>query len=268
MRRPLVMGILNVTPDSFHDGGRYLDAARAVDRALGMADEGADWVDVGGASTRPGALPVPPEVQADRILPVVRDLVHLRPALTVSVDTGSAWVARRALDAGASVINDVDALSDPDMAAVVAEAGASVVLMHMRGTPADMQDDPRYDDVVGEVRAFLLGRAARAHAAGVVRDRILVDPGIGFGKTADHCLALIRGLPTLAATGYPVVVGPSRKSFIGRVLDLPDTHDRLEGSIAAAVLAVWLGAAVVRVHDVRETRRAVDLAAAIQGSAA
>jgi dihydropteroate synthase len=140
--------------------------------------------------------------------------------------------------------------------------------MHMRGTPADMQTDPRYDDVVAEVRAYLLERAALALAAGVAHDRVLVDPGIGFGKTADHCLALIRGIPALVATGHPVVVGLSRKSFIGRVLDQPDTRDRLEGSLAAAVLAVWLGASVVRVHDVRETRRAVDLATAVQGSAA
>ncbi len=268
MRRPLVMGILNVTPDSFHDGGLYLDSACAVDQGARMADEGADWVDVGGESTRPGAEPVPPETQIERVVPVIRALARLRPSLALSIDTGHASVARAAIEAGATVVNDVRALVDPAMAPLVAEAGCSLILMHMRGTPADMQVDPRYDDVVAEVRTWLLERAGRACGAGVPADRVLLDPGIGFGKTADHCLALIRGIPVLAAAGHPVVVGPSRKSFIGRVLDLPHTRDRLEGSLAAAVLAVWLGASVVRVHDVRETRRAIDLAAAIQGSAA
>lgn len=259
------MGIVNVTPDSFHDGGRTVEVQAAVARGLQLAREGADWLDVGGESTRPGAAPVPADEEARRVVPVIRGLRGHLPGLPISVDTQKAVVARQALEAGASAVNDVSALADPDMAAVVAAAGCDVVLMHMRGTPADMQVDPRYDDVVEDVCAWLLARVAVARGAGIAPERIHLDPGIGFGKTVEHNLALIRHLPRLVATGYPVVVGASRKSFIGRVLDLPSTEDRLEGSLAVAALAAWSGAAAIRVHDVRETRRVVDLVAAVRG---
>jgi len=259
------MGISNVTPDSFHDGGRWSSVEQAVEGALIMAEQGADWIDVGGESTRPGAPPVAAELERERVVPVIRALRQARPELRISVDTAKASVACAALEAGASAVNDVTALGDPEMAAVVASAGCDLMLMHMRGTPRTMQADPRYDDVVVEVRDHLLERAERAVAAGIPRERLWIDPGIGFGKTVEHNLALLRGLPALVETGLPVLVGASRKSFIGHVLGLADTNERLEGSLAVASIATWLGAAMLRVHDVRATRRAVDLAAAVAG---
>ncbi len=254
--RVWLMGVVNVTPDSFSDGGLYLDPARAVDRALEMAFEGADILDIGGESTRPGSQPVPETEELGRVLPVIRALRKKTPAF-ISVDTAKAGVARAALDAGADMVNDTTAFrGDPAMAGVVARAGAAAVLMHMRGTPATMQDDPRYDDLVGEIRGFLAERVAAAEAAGVPAERLIVDPGLGFGKTVDHNLELLRRQAEFHALGRPLLLGFSRKAFLGAILDRPPAG-RLEGTIAAAVLSVERGAHILRVHDVGAVARAV-----------
>ena len=262
-RRPLVMGVLNVTPDSFSDGGEHFDPGAALDRALEMVEQGADILDVGGESSRPGADPVPEQEELRRILPVIEHLAP-RVRVPVSVDTYKASVARRAVEAGAAVVNDISGLRmDPAMAPTVAELGCTVVVMHMRGTPRTMQTDTRYDDLMGEIFEALEGSVGAALEAGVPRERVWIDPGIGFGKSPEGNLVILRRLGELRSLGCPILVGASRKSFIGRALGIDDPKDRLEGSLAAAVLAVWNGARVVRVHDVRETRRAVDLAWAV-----
>ena len=260
--RTLVMGVVNVTPDSFSDGGRYTAPGAALAHARRLLDEGADLLDLGGESTRPGSQPVPADEQWRRIGPVVEALAGEDRAL-ISVDTSSASVAERALLAGAHVVNDVTARGDPAMAAVVATAGAGLVLMHMRGTPADMQRDPRYADAPAEVATFLGDRLAAAASAGIARDRVALDPGIGFGKTPRHNLELVARLETLVALDRPVLVGTSRKSFIGQVLDLP-VDQRLEGSLSSAAVAVFLGARIVRAHDVAATVRAVRVADALR----
>ncbi|WP_025323138.1 dihydropteroate synthase [Deferrisoma camini] len=258
--RPLVMGILNVTPDSFSDGGDYFDREAALDRALQMVEEGADLLDVGGESTRPGAPPVPLEEEERRVVPVIEHLAH-RVGVPISVDTYKAGVARRAVEAGAALVNDVSGLRmDPAMAGTVAGLGAGLVVMHMRGDPRTMQSDTRYADLVGEIFRALEESVDRAVEAGVDRARVWVDPGIGFGKSAEQNLVLLRRLAEFRSLGCPVLVGASRKSFIGRTLGIEDPKDRLEGSLAAAVVAVWNGARILRVHDVRATRRAADLA--------
>ncbi len=262
-RHPLVMGVLNVTPDSFSDGGEHFDPEAALDRALEMVEQGADILDVGGESSRPGADPVPEEEELRRILPVIEHLAP-RVRVPVSVDTYKAPVARRAVDAGASLVNDISGLRmDPAMAPTVAEKGCTVVVMHMRGTPRTMQTDTRYDDLMGEIFEALEGSIGAALEAGVPRERVWIDPGIGFGKSPEGNLVILQRLGELRSLGCPILVGASRKSFIGRALGIEDPKDRLEGSLAAAVLAVWNGAHVVRVHDVLETRRAVDLAWAV-----
>ncbi|MGH9292323.1 MAG: dihydropteroate synthase [Acidimicrobiales bacterium] len=254
--RPLVMGVLNVTPDSFYDGGRYFDHAAAVAHGREMIAEGADIVDVGGESTRPGAPPVALSEELDRVLPVVEILAR---EARVSIDTTKAEVARRAVACGASMLNDVSA----SLAGVAAETGAAFVAMHRKGTPADMQEDPRYDDVVAEVAAYLAERAASARAMGV--EEVWVDPGVGFGKTAHHNLRLLADLARIVDLGYPVLVGTSRKTFLGRIeageLDGPPSpaEERFEGSLASAVVAMAAGAAAVRVHDVTATARAAAL---------
>ncbi len=260
-RTTLVMGILNATPDSFSDGGRHLDPERAVEAGLAMAAAGAHLLDVGGESTRPGADPVPPDLEAARVLPIIRDLVR-RTDLPVSVDTRRASVARAALDLGARVVNDVSALADPEMAAVVARARAGVVLMHMKGEPRSMQLAPDYRDVVAEVGEFLAARLAAAVAAGIDPEAVALDPGIGFGKTFEHNLQLLRGLDRLVALGRPVLVGASRKAFLGRILDLPVSR-RLEGTAAAVAISAFLGASIVRVHDVAEMARVAAVADAV-----
>ncbi len=232
-------------------------------RGLQMASEGADILDVGGESTRPGAAPVPEAEELSRVLPVIEGL-RKRTSLPISIDTRRASVARAALAAGATLVNDVTALADPAMRAVVKAAGAQAILMHMKGEPGTMQADPRYGDVVTEVRDFLLARARQAEAEGIPKSRLILDPGIGFGKTLEHNLALLRRLPELVAAGYPVLVGPSRKAFLGKILDLP-VSDRLEGTAAAVACAVMGGAALVRVHDVKELARVVRVAEAIRG---
>jgi len=246
--RPLVMGALNVTPDSFSDGGLYASTAAAVGRGLEMLAEGADLVDVGGESTRPGADPVPAEEELRRVLPVVRALAAA--GAVVSIDTVKAEVAAAALEAGALVVNDVTALGDPGMAGVVAGAGAGVVLMHMQGTPRTMQDDPRYGDVLAEVAAFLVSRADAARAAGIDPASICIDPGIGFGKRLEHNLALLAGVPRLSALGYPLLVGASRKRFIADILGPIPVADRDAATAAAHVLAIAGGASIIRTHNV------------------
>ena len=243
------MGVLNVTPDSFSDGGRFEVPADAITHGASLFEQGADLVDVGGESTRPGADPVPARVEEERVLPIITALTAA--GVASSVDTTKASVARRALRAGAGVVNDVSALADPDMAGVVAENGAGLILMHIQGEPRTMQCQPRYDDVTAEVAQFLVERAAIAEKEGIRRDRIAIDPGIGFGKTFEHNLELLRGLPLLVETGYPVVVGASRKSFLGRILgeNVP-ARERDAATGATVALAIEQGVAGVRVHNV------------------
>jgi dihydropteroate synthase len=253
-----VMGVVNVTPDSFSDGGRFFDADAALAHARRLLAEGADMLDVGGESTRPGAAPVSVEDEIARVVPLVRAL-RAETAAPISVDTMKPQVARAAVAAGASLWNDVTALRHaPDSLAVAAELGCEVVLMHMQGEPQTMQAEPRYDDVVGEVTAFLAARAEAALAAGVARERIWLDPGIGFGKDMlSHNLPLIAGLDRIVALGFPVLLGVSRKRFIGALDQDAAPDQRLGGSIAAALAGVAAGAAAVRVHDVRETVQAL-----------
>jgi dihydropteroate synthase len=260
--RCLVMGVVNVTPDSFSDGGRYLDHRAAVAHGLALAAEGADLLDVGGESTRPGASYVDEATELDRVAPVVETLA-MATDVPISIDTRKAAVARAALAAGAAVVNDVSAgRDDPELLGVAAESKAPVVLMHMQGTPATMQDDPSYSDVVAEVEAFLAERCAAAEAAGVAREALVVDPGIGFGKRDEHNYALLAGLARLTRLGHPVLVGTSRKGFIGRALAAP-MHERLEGTAATVVWAVERGARIVRVHDVRHILRTVRMTEAL-----
>jgi dihydropteroate synthase len=260
--RTLVMGILNVTPDSFSDGGRFLDRASAVAHATRMVDDGADMLDVGGESTRPGSTPVSMDEELERVHPVIQRLAELHPAVPISIDTRKAGVAAEALDAGATIVNDVSGGADPAMFDVVRDREAAVVLMHMQGDPATMQEAPHYDDVVGEVHEYLRQRIEAAELAGIDPGRIAIDPGIGFGKDLDHNLELMHGVGELLDLGRPVLVGPSRKKFIGTILDLPE-EERVEGTVGAAVWMVARGAHLVRVHDVKEVVRAVRVSDAI-----
>jgi len=257
---PLLVGILNVTPDSFSDGGRYNGDVRAVARARELVTQGASVVDVGGESSRPGSTYVSEEEELRRVLPVVEAVAAEFP---VSVDTRKNAVARRCLEAGAAMVNDISAgRDDPSVAEACAEFGRPYVLMHMRGTPADMQQDPQYDDVVGEVRDFLAERAEWATAQGVAE--VVIDPGVGFGKTVEHNLALLNNVPALADLGYPVMIGHSRKSFIGRLTGA-EVEDRLGGSVAAALEAARRGAHLLRLHDVAATAQALKVAGAVAG---
>ncbi|MFZ5659536.1 MAG: dihydropteroate synthase [Pseudomonadota bacterium] len=256
------MGILNITPDSFSDGGSFFVPAAAVERARRMVEEGADIIDIGGESTRPGAQPVGVEEELRRVLPVV-EAVAASVSVPISIDTYKAAVMREACARGAGLINDVTALrGDPEALATAVALGVPVCLMHMQGTPRDMQGRPQYADVVREVRDFLRERALACQAAGIAAERIVLDPGFGFGKNDAHNLSLLKHLDQLAALGYPVLAGLSRKSLIGRTLDLP-MEERLEGGLALAVLAVWQGARIIRTHDVRATARAMNMAAAV-----
>lgn len=262
-RRTVIMGILNVTPDSFYDGGRRSEPTRAIADGVEMVQSGAEVLDVGGESTRPGARPVEEAEELDRVLPVIRGL-RREVTVPISIDTYKAGVARAALDAGADIVNDISALRfDPALVSLVAAEEVPVILMHMQGKPQTMQSEPRYNDVMREVRDFLAAQLYEAMDAGIAAERIILDPGIGFGKTLEHNLQLLRGLPTLAALGQPLLVGASRKAFIGKILDLDPDH-RLEGSLAAAVAAVLGGANLLRVHDVAETCRAARMADAIR----
>ena len=269
---PRIMGVVNVTPDSFSDGGRYLDPGAAVEHGAALAAEGAAVLDVGGESTRPGAQPVGREEELGRVLPVVRGLAERVPDAVLSIDTTKAEVARQAVVAGATVVNDVTALrGDPELVEVVAGAGVGCCLMHMLGEPRTMQDAPRYDDVVSEVKAFLERRLEFAVGRGVAEQGIWLDPGIGFGKTAAHNLELLARLDEIVALGRPVVVGTSRKSFLGRLAGGRDADHRLPGTIATNVLALERGASVFRVHDVAAVADALAVAdatvAAMRGRA-
>lgn len=261
--RTYVMGVLNVTPDSFSDGGRFLAPAAAIEQAERMAAEGADFIDIGAESTRPGALPVPPAEQKRRLRPVLEGLKGLKVPL--SIDTMSAAVAGWALDMGVAMVNDVSGLSaDPDMPEVVARAGVPCVVMHMKGRPRTMQKNPVYSDLMAEIVDWLRAAVRRAVQAGISEDRIIVDPGIGFGKTVEHNFEILRRLGELRTLGRPILVGPSRKSFIGRTLGV-DPDERLEGTLAACVLAARNGADILRVHDVRAAVRALRIADRIDG---
>ncbi len=252
LERPLVMGVVNVTPDSFSDGGKYLDPEVAVSRARQLIDEGADLLDLGGESTRPGAAPVSEEEECRRIVPVVEALRDF----PLSVDTRRPQVMRAALTAGAVMINDIQALQAPGAIEAVAKADCGICLMHMQGEPQTMQREPRYADVVNEVKDFLAGRIAACEKAGISRNRLVADPGFGFGKTPEHNLALLRRLPEFSSLGVPILAGWSRKSSLGRITGR-DAGERLAGSLAAALLALLGGARILRVHDVKETRDAV-----------
>ena len=260
--RPGVMGILNVTPDSFSDGGRFLDRAKAIEQGLRLRGDGADLVDIGGESTRPGAQSVGVAEELDRVIPVVEALV--REGLAVSVDTMKPEVMRAAIDAGCAVVNDVNAFRAPGTVEAVAAAKVGVIAMHMQGTPRTMQAAPHYGDVVSEVGAFLRARAASLESAGVARERIALDPGFGFGKTVEHNKQLFRGLPSLAALGYPLLVGVSRKRMIAELTGRQSVDERSAGSVAAALLAAQNGASLLRVHDVRETVDALNVWAALR----
>jgi dihydropteroate synthase len=257
-----LMGIVNVTPDSFSDGGAFADTDAAVDHGVRLTEEGADLLDVGGESTRPGAEEVPTEEEIDRVVPVVERLVK-EVDVPVSVDTRKAVVAARALDAGAAIVNDVTAGGDPEMFGVARSAGAGLVLMHMRGQPRTMQDDPRYDDVVAEVRDHLAARIGSAVAAGVPRAQLCVDPGIGFGKNLEHNLALLRSIASFRELRTPLLVGVSRKRFIGQLTGVEAPADRIEGTAGAVAWCAANGVDVVRVHDVLEMRRVVSVVDAI-----
>jgi dihydropteroate synthase len=262
-KRPLIMGIVNVTTDSFYDGGRYADSGHAVAHALNLVEQGADLLDVGAESTRPGASPVSEHEELARVLPVVTELAR-RVTIPISVDTTKSEVARRALDAGASIVNDVSALRwDGQMASVVARSGAAVVLMHMQGTPLTMQDAPRYQDVVKEIGEFLEERIRAAVDAGIPKTNIVLDPGLGFGKLMEHNLDVLDRVSDLARLDRPVLIGPSRKSFIGRLVGRPAEY-REWGTAAAVALAVDRGAGILRVHDVAMMRDVVTVAAAIR----
>ena len=261
--RTLVMGIVNVTPDSFSDGAMFASVDDAVAHGARLVDEGADLVDVGGESTRPGSDPIEADEELLRVVPVIEGLVKARPGTALSVDTRKPEVASAALDAGASIVNDIAGGRNGALLETVSRTGAGVVLMHMLGEPKTMQDDPRYDDVVAEVHEFLRERIEAAVFAGIPEERVCIDPGIGFGKTVDHNLALLRAVPALRMLGAAVMVGASRKGFIGTLTGVDDPAARLEGSLAVAVLAAAHGADLVRVHDVAATVRALKVADAV-----
>lgn len=262
-KRTLIMGILNVTPDSFSDGGRFFEKTRAIERALEMVEEGADWVDIGAESTRPGAEPVSIEEELRRVVPVVEAVS--KAGVAVSIDTTKARVAASALDAGAEMVNDISALSfDPDMASVCAEHGAPVVLMHMRGTPKTMQADTRYDDLTGEVFEYLLERIEYATRSGIKFEKIIIDPGIGFGKSGEGNLELLNNLGEFKTLGRPILVGASRKSFISRTVG--EKGDVAAGTISVNTAAILRGANALRVHDIKEARSAAVMADAIMAA--
>ncbi len=260
----LVMGVLNVTPDSFSDGGRFLDPDRAVQHGVEMASQGAAIIDVGGESARPGSKPISPAEQIHRIVPVIGALAE-RVDIPISVDTSDVEVARAALLAGASVLNDITALSDERMAELAVQQQVPVVLMHVQGTPATMQAEPHYEDVVAEVRDFLVARCEKAIRLGIPRERLFIDPGIGFGKTLEHNLLLLRHLDSFVATGYRVLVGTSRKGFLGKLTGRDKPADRVFGTAATVALCVAAGSSIVRVHDVAEMVDVVNVARAVTG---
>lgn len=256
--RTHLMGVLNVTPDSFSDGGRFFKLEEAIRRGIELAEEGADIIDVGGESTRPGSEPVPLEEELKRVIPVIEELAK-RTDIPISIDTYKSKVAKKALDSGASMVNDISALRfDPEMKRILAEYKVPVVLMHIKGTPKNMQDNPTYQNVVEEVKIYLGDSIKMAKDAGVEENKIIVDPGIGFGKTLEDNLKILKHLKEFSSLGKPILIGVSRKSFIGKILDLP-VEERLEGSLAALAVSIMNGANILRVHDVRESKRVTRL---------
>jgi len=258
----LIMGVLNVTPDSFSDGGKFFATDRAIEHGLEMAAQGAGIIDVGGESTRPTSAPVSTAEQIRRVVPVIEGLFK-KVNVPISIDTYNCKVAEAALQAGAAMINDITALSDERIAELAAEQQVPVVLMHMQGTPATMQIEPKYGDVVGEVLEFLLSRAKRAQQLGILKDRIFIDPGIGFGKTVQHNLLLLKNIEKFVATGYRVLIGPSRKSFIGKITGKENPADRIFGTAATVALCASAGVSVVRVHDVAEMLDVIEVVQAL-----
>ena len=257
------MGVLNITPDSFYDGGRYFDRSRAEGQALRMVEEGAEILDIGGESTRPGSAAVSPEEEIQRVVPLIESLAG-KISIPISIDTYKAKVARASLAAGAEMVNDISGLTfDPELVSVVAESGVPVVLMHTLGRPQVMQENPVYRNLIAEIKEFLAGAIQKAERNGVRPENIIIDPGIGFGKTVEHNLEIINRLADFQDLSKPVMVGPSRKSFIGKILDEP-AGERLEGTLAAVAIAAWNGADIIRVHDVRETRKVVRMVTAIK----
>lgn len=261
----LIMGVLNVTPDSFSDGGRFPDAEKAVMHGVQMATDGAAIIDVGGESTRPGSAPVSDPEQIKRVVPVIRELHH-KASVPISIDAYRLDVAKAALEAGAAMINDITALADERMGELAAQRQVPVVLMHIQGTPATMQIEPKYNDVVGDVLEFLVGRADLAERLGIAKERIFIDPGIGFGKTLEHNLCLLRNIDKFVATGYRVLVGTSRKRFLGTITGKEKPAERVFGTAATVALCAAAGVSVVRVHDVAEMADVVKVVAAINGS--
>ncbi len=256
--RTHIMGVLNVTPDSFSDGGKFFKSDDAVSQGMKMIEEGADMIDVGGESTRPGSDPLPTEEELSRVIPVIQSLSK-KTDVPISIDTYKAEVARRALDAGAQMINDISALRfDPKMKEVASEYKVPIVLMHIKGTPKEMQKDPSYEDAIAEIKEYLRQSIKIAQDAGIDREKIIIDPGIGFGKRVQDNLNVLKNLKEFSILGCPILIGCSRKSFIGKILDLP-AEERLEGSLAALAVAVMNGANIVRVHDVKESKRVVGL---------
>ena len=263
--KPLLMGVLNVTPDSFSDGGLHQDPAAAVARAHEMVELGADLIDIGGESTRPGADRVSPEEQLKRVLPVIRQLQQeLPPELPISIDTASTVVAGAALEQGAAIVNDISAgRDDPGMFRLVAEAGVPYIIMHMQGTPRTMQDNPQYTDVVEEIKSFLQERAAAARDEGVMQENLVIDPGIGFGKSKRDNLDIIVNLDRFTATGYKVMLGASRKRFMGSICDITSYSELVGATCATTAIGVFAGVSILRVHDIKENRQALDVAWAL-----
>jgi dihydropteroate synthase len=260
--RTYLMGILNVTPDSFSDGGKFLNPKDAIKQALNMAEQGADIIDVGGESTRPGADSIPLEEELKRVIPVIEEVMK-KTDVPISIDTYKSEVATRALDAGAEMVNDISALRfDPEMKKIISKYDVPVILMHIKGTPKNMQDDPHYDNVIQEISDYLKESIQMAEDSGIDKDKIIIDPGIGFGKRVKDNLEILRNLKKLTSLDKPILLGLSRKSFIGKALDLP-LDQRLEGSLAASAVAILNGAKILRVHDVRESKRAAQMVDAI-----
>ena len=261
------MGILNVTPDSFSDGGEFTDINVALDHALKMIDDGAHIIDIGGESTRPGSVPVSEDEECERILPVIETIKKTNSKINISVDTYKASVAKKAIEAGADIVNDISGLTfDPDMLPLISGKDIPVIIMHINGKPKTMQKKPTYGDLVEDIKSFLHNQSKVAEKSGIKKNHIIIDPGIGFGKTFDHNFTLLRRLDEICSLGYPVMIGPSRKAFIGNALDLP-SDDRIEGTLATVVAGIMNGAKIVRVHDVKEVNRVVKITEKIISSA-
>ena len=261
------MGILNVTPDSFSDGGRFTRANIAVDHAINMIDDGAHIIDIGGESTRPGSVPVSEDEECERILPVIESIKKINSKITISIDTYKASVAKKAIEAGADMVNDISGLTfDSNMLPLLSGKDIPVIIMHINGKPKTMQNNPLYEDLIEDIKSFLYHQSKVAEESGIKKEHIILDPGIGFGKTFDHNFTLLRRLDEICSLGYPIMIGPSRKAFIGDVLDLPP-DDRIEGTLATIVAGIMNGAKIVRVHDVKEVNRVVKITEKILASA-